>query len=71
MRRTKAIPGNLDEATDVIQHHMYFYVRTYFGPRCEEFEAGCACCETWARYDAFLEYVSDIVSGKKPGTERG
>lgn len=33
-------------------------IRVEWGPRCERFEAGCACCLAWAIFDQ-IENITD------------
>jgi hypothetical protein len=52
----------LRRETDIVLTRMKRYVTEYFGPRCEEFDAGCACCGAWKHYDAFEKYVRGVWS---------
>lgn len=29
----------------------WLYTRKLFGPRCSDYEPGCACCEAWKFHD--------------------
>jgi hypothetical protein len=49
-----------------------------FGERCEEFAAGCACCEAWSQYDDLVSLRAQvdnadaaIIAAEKRGEERG
>lgn len=44
------------EAADFLAHFKTFATEQ-FGTRCEEYEAGCACCEVWKLYDATVKAV--------------
>jgi hypothetical protein len=46
------------ERKAVVAHLRRFILRQY-GPRCEEFEAGCPVCEMWARHYSIRDYVCD------------
>ena len=48
----------LSSATRGVVRHLERYARDYFGPRCSEFEPGCACCEMWHRVDAVKAHVA-------------
>lgn len=49
-----------------------------FGERCDEFAAGCACCEAWSQYDDLVSLRAQvdnadaaIIAAEKRGKERG
>lgn len=47
-------------------------ITEWFGPRCDDFNAHCACCQAWREYDTLRDKIDALsdqlrdVRGLKP-----
>ena len=39
-------------------------ITEWFGTRCPDFNADCACCQAWAEYDGLVEALEEMVAAK-------
>ena len=48
----------LSAATRGVVRHLEQYALDYFGPRCDDYAAACACCKMWKHVDAVKAHVA-------------
>jgi hypothetical protein len=46
-----------DHDTSAVLLRLRCYIETWFGPRCPEYEGGCAVCYMWNVYDKLSKYT--------------
>src|SRR5262249_41896640 len=51
------IDGQYDRDTGAMLFQLHRYIETWVGPRCPEYEGGCAVCYMWAIYDKLAKYT--------------
>jgi hypothetical protein len=51
------IDGQYDRDTGAMLFQLHRYIETWVGPRCPEYEGGCAVCYMWAVYDKLAKYT--------------
>jgi hypothetical protein len=51
------IDGQYDRDTGAMLFQLHRYIETWIGPRCPEYEGGCAVCYMWAIYDKLAKYT--------------
>jgi len=51
------IDGQYDRDTGAMLFQLHHYIETWVGPRCPEYEGGCAVCYMWAIYDKLAKYT--------------
>jgi hypothetical protein len=51
------IDGQYDRDTGAMLFQLHRYIETWVGPRCPEYEGGCAVCYMWAIYDKLARYT--------------
>ena len=51
------IDGQYDRDTGAMLFQLHRYIETWVGPRCAEYEGGCAVCYMWAIYDKLAKYT--------------
>ena len=51
------IDGQYDRDTEAMLFQLHRYIETWVGPRCPEYEGGCAVCYMWAIYDKLAKYT--------------
>src|SRR5262249_1490960 len=54
---SRNIDGQYDRDTGAMLFQLHRYIETWFGPRCPEYEGGCAVCYMWAIYDKLAKYT--------------
>jgi len=56
-RQSMKIDGQYDRDTGAMLFQLHRYIETWVGPRCAEYEGGCAVCYMWAIYDKLAKYT--------------
>ena len=51
------IDGQYDRDTGAMLFQLHRYIERWVGPRCPEYEGGCAVCYMWAIYDKLAKYT--------------
>jgi hypothetical protein len=51
--------AELAAESNAVVSHLRRYTLRQFGPRCSEFESGCAVCEMWKKHDDLKSYICD------------
>ena len=46
-----------DHDTSAVLLRLRGYIETWFGPRCPEYESGCAVCYMWNVYDKLSKHT--------------
>src|SRR5262245_39023277 len=60
------IDGQYDRDTGAMLFQLHRYIETWVGPRCPEYEGGCAVCYMWAIYDKLAKYTQYQACRQRP-----